>query len=78
MMFQARQGDVFVRQVPARTPAGTAVGTQSPVILAEGEATGHTHRLTHDELRPIALAPGSYSVTIQREYTPEGISHVAD
>ena len=111
MTFQARQGDVFVQRVPARQPAGPQIGTQSSVVLADGEATGHAHRvvavdqscderpaaqvfeersghrfllvertcvLTHDEHRPIALDPGLYRITIQREYQPEGITRVAD
>jgi hypothetical protein len=111
MTFQARQGDVFVERVPARKPAGPQIGTEHSVILANGEATGHAHRviavdqgsddrpaaqlfeetngrrflvversclLTHEEHRPIALAPGSYRITLQREYEPEGIKRVAD
>lgn len=34
--------------------------------------------LTHDEHGPIALAPGAYSVTIQREYEPDGMRPVLD
>ena len=34
--------------------------------------------LTHQEHAPIALAPGAYRVTRQREYTPEAIRTVAD
>jgi hypothetical protein len=111
MTFQTRQGDVLVQRVPTRTPAGTLVFDQDPVILAYGEGTGHTHRvvaldrnsnerlaaqlfeepdgrrlllveracvLTHDEHWPIALAPGLYSVTIQREYESDGQRNVVD
>ena len=34
--------------------------------------------LTHQEHGPIALAPGVYKVTRQREYSPEAIRSVAD
>lgn len=34
--------------------------------------------LTHQEHGPIALAPGSYEVIRQREYSPEAIRNVAD
>jgi len=34
--------------------------------------------MRHDEHEPIVVAPGTYSVTIQREYDPEGIRRVAD
>ncbi len=34
--------------------------------------------LMHAEHAPIAVAPGCYRVTIQREYEPEGIRHVLD
>lgn len=35
-------------------------------------------RLTHQEHAPIVLTPGTYRVTRQREYTPEGLRNVAD
>jgi hypothetical protein len=34
--------------------------------------------LRHEEHGAIALAPGKYKVTRQREYTPEAIRNVAD
>ncbi len=34
--------------------------------------------LRHEEHAPIALPPGKYRVTRQREYTPEAIRNVAD
>jgi|SRR6185436_8804014 len=34
--------------------------------------------LRHDEHEPIGLAPGVYSVTLQREYEPEGSRYVVD
>lgn len=34
--------------------------------------------LKHDEHSTIALPPGNYRVTRQREYTPEAIRNVAD
>lgn len=111
MTFQARQGDVFVRQVPARDLAGVTIGDRTDVVLASGEVSGHAHRvvpavkgrddyptaqcvegpdgrryllveqacmLTHEEHGPIAIQPGCYRVTVQREYTPEGLRNVLD
>jgi hypothetical protein len=34
--------------------------------------------LQHDEHAPVRLTPGYFRVTIQREYSPEGIRNVAD
>ena len=34
--------------------------------------------LRHEEHGPIELAPGSYRVVLQREYTPERVVRVAD
>src|SRR5262245_45903403 len=34
--------------------------------------------LKHQEHAPIALPPGNYKVTRQREYTPEAVRRVAD
>lgn len=34
--------------------------------------------IQHEEHGPITLPPGDYEVTIQREYTPQGISSVLD
>jgi len=39
---------------------------------------GRACELRHDEHAPIALAPGAYSVTIQREYEPEGVRNDVD
>ena len=41
-------------------------------VPAEGAA------LRHEEHGPIDLAPGSYRVVVQREYTPERVVRVAD
>lgn len=35
-------------------------------------------QLRHEEHAPIALPPGLYEITIQREYSPEAIRNVAD
>jgi len=120
MTFQVRQGDVFIEQVPAQTPAGVLACELGPVILAFGEVTGHAHRVvalgalgaleapdrcsygspaaqlfnepdgrrllfvtrpcavTHEEHGPIALQPGVYRVTLQREYEPDGPTLVRD
>lgn len=97
-----RQGDVLIQAIGA-PPKGPRTQRASGV-LAEGEATGHAHRvadtgaaelyecgdglylavgeagvsITHDEHAPIALPPGDYRVTRQREYYPEAIRNVAD
>ena len=44
--FQARQGDVFIEQVDG-IPAGAAAirADKRGVVLAEGEVTGHAHRI---------------------------------
>lgn len=44
-MFQARQGDVFIRQI-SKVPAGAKPEKRKgDVILALGEVTGHAHRI---------------------------------
>ena len=40
--------------------------------------TGRGAAVRHEEHAAIALAPGTYRVTHQREYTPEAIRRVAD
>ena len=96
-----RQGDVFLIATVNVPTAGRA--PRRPV-LAEGEATGHAHRLedpasghvfsigsslylevvadtatiVHEEHGPVTLPRGSYSVRIQREYSPEEIRRVVD
>ena len=59
--------------------------------ITEGDATLYEHEgtlflrvvsntavLTHEEHGPITLPKGTFRVTIQREYTPEGWNRVAD
>lgn len=50
-------------------------GTSPPAYLV---ITGKTMALKHEEHAEIALAPGKYKITIQREYSPEAIRNVAD
>ena len=47
MIFQARQGDVFVMRIPMRARAAAEpVGIdQTHIVLAYGETTGHAHRV---------------------------------
>ena len=45
MLFQARQGDVLVQQVPNRRRTGRSVSERGRVILAHGELTGHAHEV---------------------------------
>lgn len=41
---QYRQGDVLLR--PAKIPPGAvALKSKGPIVLAEGEATGHAHKI---------------------------------
>lgn len=95
-MTQYRQGDVFIERVDSAPTKATEVPREGgAVVLAHGEVTGHTHRLTdpgvcllqastgeryltvagelsallvHEEHTAIALPPGTYRVSIQREY----------
>lgn len=93
-----RQGDVLIVAVES-VPADLVEvpRTKRGVVLAEGEVTGHAHRipsrhaslyrsetdarylrvmgpapvqLQHEEHSPVTLPPGSYRVTIHREYQP--------
>ncbi len=83
-----RQGDVLIRRIadlPKQKVAKLTTG-----ILAEGEVTGHAHRIedlaaaevgvriVHEEHAPITLAAGNYEVEVQREYSPQAIRNVAD
>lgn len=52
--------------------AGTVPGE---IFLEIGASGG---RIVHEEHGPIELAPGSYRVWRQREYSPEAIRHVYD
>ena len=103
-MEKYRHGDVVIEKVdfvPTGKPIPKADGC---VILAEGEVTGHAHRidskfaklypgatdavrflvltksanLTHEEHKTILLPPGTYCVTVKRQYTPEGWEKVVD
>jgi hypothetical protein len=106
-----RQGDVLFRRIN-NLPSGEQRKRENATV-AEGEVTGHSHRLAledriagevveignglfvqvsdqglrlgksgvefvHEEHLPITLPPGSYEVTIQREYSPDSIRNVID
>lgn len=43
-----RQGDVLVRQVRRRAPAGKDLRERGRVILAHGEVTGHCHEVIEE------------------------------
>ena len=110
-----RHGDVVVHEVADVLMEGfMAVPAKAgSVVLAEGEVTGHAHRIsigtssgmpaailfanpqvpdfrllrvarevaiTHEEHKDVILAPGTYSVSIKRQYDEgdEGWSPVAD
>lgn len=89
-----RQGDLVIKKID-KTNLNLQKAKQA--ILAEGEHTGHMHRLTaldntaeiefmrdldtvvfkvengkaqltHEEHLPIVFEPGTYTVTIQREF----------
>lgn len=99
MHYSFRQGDVII--TPRTSPIIGSV--QSHLTLAEGELTGHAHRisngnavlyrdavgvmslevrsistLTHEEHAQVTLPVGLYDINIQREYSPEGWTNVAD
>jgi hypothetical protein len=98
--MKRRQGDVIIEKCET-IPGG--VKKLAHLTLAEGEVTGHAHRVvegeaelfekdgvmflsvssdtavvTHEEHKAQTLERGTYKVTIQREYTPEGWRRVAD
>ncbi len=43
-MHQYRQGDVLL--LPTDIPKDATITTKDEIVLAEGEATGHAHRIT--------------------------------
>ena len=68
----------------AHEVVGPMVDTPPPAQLFE-EPDGTRYlfvdracALVHQEHGPIALAPGCYKITRQREYSPEAIRNVAD
>jgi hypothetical protein len=116
---QLRQGDVFLKRIDENElPVDLKFEAQQEVVLAEGEVTGHFHRvsnvldsavidhpdlpqvaipedgeegekylkvgsdagakLIHDEHDTVDLPKGTYKVTRQREYVPEGQRMVSD
>ena len=54
--------------------AATDSALAAPMLLVLARAA----EVTHQEHAPIALDPGSYRVTRQREYSPAAIRNVAD
>lgn len=44
-MFQAHQGDVYIRQISAIPIDTKKVDAKGDIILAHGETTGHAHRI---------------------------------
>lgn len=44
-----RQGDILLLRVEAIHEKATPVKTEGPIILAEGEATGHHHAVHETE-----------------------------
>ena len=95
-IVQFRQGDVLLTKIDVETK-GIFKPKDGMLILAEGELTGHAHRvsadsaqlvhgtggrmilevlhptkLRHEEHASIDLMPGTYEVTRQREYDPNG------
>lgn len=59
-----------------------SVSSAHAAMLAKGAErflrVTKTTVLRHQEHAPIQLKPGTYSVVIQREYTPEAIRNVLD
>jgi hypothetical protein len=92
-----RQGDVLLVPVDEAAAEGARVERRGKVVLAEGEATGHAHRivdpraelrtrwstrflvvtgdepvvLEHEEHDPLPVAPGTWEIRRQREFTPD-------
>lgn len=48
MQDQIRQGDILLEETNKKVPKGVAAKTE--VVLAEGEMTGHAHRLKAAEI----------------------------
>ena len=46
-IFQARQGDIFFRSI-SKLPEKVNLNKKTDAILAYGEVTGHSHKLTTD------------------------------
>lgn len=65
-----RQGDVLILAVDA-VPAGLEK-EKGPVILAEGEATGHAHRVKH---RRAKMFRGTDGARYLRLPTPATVDH---
>lgn len=53
-------------------------GSGAPNLTSYLKIEGMPCSLKHEEHAPIELQPGTYKVTIQREYSPEAIRAVAD
>lgn len=98
--FIARHGDVVIVADPTVQPDSQA---DCHGVVAEGEATGHAHRVNHAEVRRVVgdliqrtitakqpthidheehqLSPipqGEHRTSILAQWTPEGLSRVAD
>lgn len=67
-----RQGDVLlVRESSLPTHAKPAKHSKGPVVLAEGEITGHLHAFHDADAVTEYLAPAGFHTPSRREYTPE-------
>lgn len=53
--MQYRQGDVMVERVDAVPAGAKKIKTKGEVILAEGEVTGHFHRVKHPEIQEFEI-----------------------
>lgn len=64
--MQYRQGDVMVEAVGSLPEGAKAVRCNGVVTLAEGEVTGHFHRVTHPDVEEFELG-GMRFFTIPEE-----------
>ena len=62
MNRQYRHGDVFLREVAQLPDKATPEARQGDVILAEGEVTGHAHRIASPQARVMVAERNRYLV----------------
>lgn len=56
-----RQGDIFIERVFS-VPAGAVI--QADLVLAEGEITGHSHRVDHPDTANLFEADGQFYLQV--------------
>jgi len=71
--MQFRQGDVFIEQVDGLPPGAERL--HGPIILAEGEATGHAHRVSNRLAKFFQAANGERFLVVKRRTAVEHEEH---